>query len=222
MRMNENEFDQKLVEAVKTVGSGWVKSPYYDNVENQVSTFWGEGTVFRKLFNNLDLESVVELACGHGRHANQIVNEAKKITLLDINQTNVDFCEKRFASASNVKVYLNNGLNFVPVKDCSVTSVFCYDAMVHFDHRNVLTYLKDLHRILVDGGLGLFHHSNNSYPFAKHYGQNPHSRNFMTKELFARYALDCDLEVVEQHVINWGGGEKLVKNLDCVSLLRKS
>jgi len=215
------EYSEKVKAAVKVVGEGWVESPYYDNVEKQIPRFWNAGSVFKKLFDNLDLTHVVELACGHGRHSAQIQDTADKLTLLDINQTNVDYCSKRFAQSKNIDVLLNNGLDFSPLTNESVTAVFCYDAMVHFDHRCVNSYLQDFTRVAKKGSLGLFHHSNYNYPFSDHYGQNPHSRNFMTKELFARYALDCDLVVEEQIVVDWGGGENLKKGLDCVSLVRK-
>lgn len=216
------EYNEKLVSTVKVIGDGWVESPYYDNVESQLRRFWHTGSIFKEFMDRLDLTHTVELACGHGRHSEQIINKAGKITLLDINQTNIDFCKSRFSDAKNIEALLNNGLDFSALADESVTSVFCYDAMVHFDHRCVSSYLQDFTRIAKKGSFGLFHHSNYSYPFSDHYGKNPHSRNFMTKELFARYALDSDLNVEEQVVFDWGGGENLVKNLDCLSLVSKT
>ncbi|MEZ5920869.1 MAG: class I SAM-dependent methyltransferase [Parvularculaceae bacterium] len=215
------KYTDKLKAEVRVIGDGWKQSAYYDNVERTIPAFWGEHSFFKNCFDRLDLGHVVELACGHGRHAEQIKDAAGKISLMDVNQENIDYCKERFKGLQNVAYFTNNGLDFTPLEDNSASSIFCYDAMVHFDHRCVLSYLEDARRILVPGGMALFHHSNNSYPFSTHYGQNPHSRNFMTKELFARYSLDSGLEVIDQFVFDWGSGEKLVKNLDCLTLVRK-
>tara|TARA_R100000935_G_scaffold22300_2_gene41155 strand:- start:1125 stop:1781 length:657 start_codon:yes stop_codon:yes gene_type:complete len=211
----------QLLEEVKLIGDGWKSSQYYENVENMLKVFWGEDSRFLKRFETLDLSRVLELACGHGRHTEQIKKKAKEIILMDYNQENIDFCKERFKDQKNVDYFKNNGLNFQPIPDSSLTAIFCYDAMVHFDHRNVLSYLEDTLRVLAPGGRALYHHSNNSYPFATHYGQNPHSRNFMTKELFARYCMDCGLKVLDQTVFGWGGGKKRVEDLDCLTLLEK-
>lgn len=46
--------------------------------------------------------------------------------------------------------------------------------------------------------------------------QNPHCRNFMSKELFAHLCIINGLSILKQKVIDWG-----IKNLDCVSLFQK-
>ena len=216
------DYDERLAASVRAIGDGWAESPYYANVENMLAQFWREKSPFYAMFKRLDLTHVIELACGHGRHSEQIKDKAERITLMDINESNVEVCRSRFKDNHNVSAIINNGLDFFPLPDSSVSAVFCYDAMVHFDHRSVATYLQDFSRVVADGAYGLFHHSNNGNPFFTHYGQNPHSRNFMTKELFARYALDADLNVVEQEVIGWGGGDNRVADLDCISLVQKA
>jgi hypothetical protein len=44
---------------------------------------------------------------------------------------------------------------------------------------------------------------------------NPHSRNFMSKELFAHYAFNEGFQVVHQEIRGWGG----IDDLDCITLL---
>ena len=210
-----------LINEIETIAKVWHDTKYYENVEKGTPLFWRGSSPFLKCFKKLDLTRVIELACGHGRHAQQIKNDSPDIILMDYHQGNIDYCKERFHNQKNFSYHKNDGLGFQPVSDESVTAIFCYDAMVHFDHRNVLKYLEDTRRVLVSGGRALYHHSNNSYPFSTHYGQNPHSRNFMTKELFARYCLDSGLKVLDQTVLAWGGGEKRVEDLDCLSLIEK-
>lgn len=71
---------------------------YFMDAENNLNIFWDETSVFAKYFKMLDLTSVVELACGHGRHVNCYKQNADKIILVDILEENIEFCKKRFTN----------------------------------------------------------------------------------------------------------------------------
>ena len=206
-----------LLSMANNIGNDWIESRYYENAEKWLHIFWDENRPFKRFFDQLDLTHVLELACGHGRHGEKLKGKAQKLTMMDINQSNIDFCTQRFKKERNFEVLKNNGIDFQPVSDNSITSIFCYDAMVHFADKLVLSYLQDTKRILMPGGLALYHHSNYPNNNFKHYGQNPHARNYMTKELFKKYAIESGLIIKEQIVINWGGA----KDLDCISLVKK-
>lgn len=209
-----NQSDNLLVIA-KSIGSDWIESPYYEDAEKWLHIFWDENSQFKRLFDQLELTHVLELACGHGRHGEKLRGKASKLTMMDINESNTEFCTQRFKNEKNFEVLKNNGIDFQPVPNNSITSIFCYDAMVHFDHKLVLSYLQDTKRILVPGGLALYHHSNYPNYNFQHYGQNPHARNYMTKELFKDYAAQSGLIIKEQIVIGWG----YEKDLDCITLV---
>jgi ubiquinone/menaquinone biosynthesis C-methylase UbiE len=160
---------------------------------------------------------VVDLACGHGRHAEQILDRAGAIVMIDIFDSNLDVSRKRLGDNPKLSFVKGDGSSFWPIEDSSVTAIFCYDAMVHFSPEMVHSYLVDAARILRPGGLALFHHSNYPAPLDRHYGQNPHSRNHMTVPLFAACAHAAGLSVVESKIIPWGK----LSDLDALSLLRK-
>jgi SAM-dependent methyltransferase len=204
-------------EQAAEVARDWVDSPYYADAEQWTFIFWDEGGVFRKLFDRLDLEHVVELACGHGRHAEMMKGKAHRVTLMDILDSNVERARERHARSPNVVCIHNNGVDFRPLGDASATAIFCYDAMVHFAPAVVASYLVDACRILTPGGRALFHHSNYGVPFEHSYGMNPHARNFMTRELFTDLVQESGLVVEESETIAWGN----VPELDGVTLLRK-
>jgi ubiquinone/menaquinone biosynthesis C-methylase UbiE len=206
-----------IIESVSVVASPWRQSAYYDNAEKQIELFWGEKTIFRKLFSRLELDTVIELACGHGRHSELIAASCSKLILMDVIKENVEFCRGRLGRFENVDYYLNNGYDFSPVQDASVSAIFCYDAMVHFSQDIVESYIADAARVLQSGGMALFHHSNYAGPAKKHYGLHPHARNCMTMAHFAEHSKAVGLEVVESTVIPWGG----VADLDGITLLRK-
>lgn len=194
---------------------------YYKSAEasEAIQLFWGDDSVFLKLFRRLDLSVLAELACGRGRHAEHILRRFPVVTmiLLDLVPGNIEFCKKRFAQ-DGVTAYRNNGDDFFPVGDGQLTALFCYDAMVHFEYDTVFSYLRDTVRVLAPGGRALFHHSNYTAGPGNLYRQNPHWRNFMSQELFAHAANRSGLRVLEQAVLPWGG----VSNLDCLTLLESA
>lgn len=206
-----------LERSVKTVGEAWKQSSYYKDAEQWTFMFWSHGHGFREYFDLLDLSSVVELACGHGRHSEQVAPLAGHLSVMDIHEENLYVCRKRLERFANVSVQKNNGYDFRPLNDASTTSIFCYDAMVHFSPDVVISYLGDAARILGPGGQALFHHSNHDAGSGQHYGLNPHARNAMTLAKFGEHANAAGLAVVKSTPVDWGG----VTGLDGLTLLRK-
>jgi ubiquinone/menaquinone biosynthesis C-methylase UbiE len=90
--MNKNNND--LLQIANDIGDNWVESPYYEEAEKWLHIFWDENTPFKKLFTQLNLTHVLELACGHGRHGEKLKGQAKKLTMMDINESNVNFVFK--------------------------------------------------------------------------------------------------------------------------------
>ena len=192
-----------LKSEVDVVGKAWKVSPYYADAEQWTFIFWENGRGFKDMFDNLDLTNVIELACGHGRHSERIAATAGRITLMDIHESNLEASRKRLEVFGNVFFQINNGFDFKPIADSTVTAIFCYDAMVHFSPDVVASYLRDAERVLCSGGLALFHHSNHDGG-AKHYGMNLHARNRMSMELFQEQARAAGLVVVELRKMKWG------------------
>jgi ubiquinone/menaquinone biosynthesis C-methylase UbiE len=207
------------------VARDWKVSSYYDTAEKEewLKPFWNPEGQFRRLFDQLNMRKLVDLACGHGRHTARILdipeyrNKIECIYAMDINEENIKFCVERFCSIALVHPLTTNGYDFQPLNDESVTAIFCYDAMVHFEYDAVISYLRDAFRVLIPGGLALFHHSNYDKSPGAHYTKNPGSRNFMSKNLFAHIASRAGFKILEQSVINWDRGRKL----DCISLIEK-
>ena len=189
---------------------------YFCAAENAVNGFWSEESSFYRLFKELDLTNVVELACGRGRHVEKYMDKAENIILVDILDKNIDFCKERFSNANNIFYYVNNGFNLEKIPTETVSSLFSYDAMVHFEMMDIYEYLKDIYRILQNNGKALIHHSNYSDDYKASFENAPNGRSFMSKQLFAYLAYKVGFIVKEQIVIDWG-----VKNLDCITLLQK-
>ncbi len=193
---------------------------YFESAEseNSMQIFWDERSEFKKMFLKLDLENVIELACGRGRHVSWYLNQAGHITLVDILSKNIEFCKTRFQGLSNITYYQNNGYNLEDLESNAYTSLFSYDAMVHFEMMDIYEYLTDIYRVLVSGGgMVLLHHSNSDENYKASFNNTAHGRNFMSKKIFAYLAYRAGFEVLEQKVIDWNG----YGNLDCITLLQK-
>lgn len=216
---------------MKHVADAWIEAPYYEQSEEWLYMFWDKnhkekGEIFSRFFDTLDKRHLVELACGHGRHTNHILNdpvyglEVEDVRLLDINEENIRFCKERFANCPKVSLFHNNGYDLRPLEDESATAIFSYDAMVHFEYDTVFSYIREAHRVLVPGGRALFHHSNlDKFPGTT-YMQNPSWRNFMSKNLFAHVARLTGFYVRGQKTLEWGSSAH-AKDIDCVTLLEK-
>ena len=191
---------------------------YFENAEKEeaIEQFWGKDTEFYKMFCILQLDNVIELACGRGRHVPQYIESAKHVTLVDILNENIEYCKQRFKDKNNISYYCNNGFNLEQLESDSYSSLFTYDAMVHFELMDIYNYLQDIYRILEPGAYALFHHSNNTQNFKLSFENALHGRNYMSKDLFAYLAYRCGFEIINQQVINFVEPE-----LDCISLIRK-
>jgi len=206
-----------LAASVRVVAEPWVDSDYYRQAEHWTDIFWNHDGPFRPLYDQLDKRSVLELAAGYGRHAERAAPHCGTLIVMDVIEYNVKICRMRLQKMPNVAYVVNNGFDYRPVPDSFITGIYCYDAMVHFSPDLVAAYLADTYRVLKPGGQALFHHSNYQAPDARHYGQNPHARNSMTLEAFARLAERAGLTVVHAEAITWTG----IAGLDGVTVVEK-
>lgn len=197
-----------------------IESEYYDFADTKENRdiFWKADSPFYEMFRKLNLDNVIELACGHGRHVPMYAESAANIVLVDVLQENIEYCKNRFKEKDNIIYIKNNGRDVSGLSDNAYTSLFTYDAMVHFELMDIAVYLKDIYRVLKSGSFGLFHHSNNASNYKMAWGNAVHGRSFMNAQIFAYLAYRNGFEIIEQKVIDWGSS----KELDCISLIKKS
>ena len=203
---------EKMRALVADPGDPWVpENAYFAFAEPHMPGLWRD-LVFPFIAGS-DFADTLDLAAGAGRNSVFLLRLAQRLTIMDYQPGNVEVCRRRFAGHGNVTFHANNGYDMRPVPDASLTLVYCFDAMVHFDSDVVRAYLRDTARVLKPGGRGFFHHSN--YTAGLDWKEN--SRNFMSKALFAHYARKEGLAVLAQKVIQWGD----VPEIDCLSLVAR-
>jgi ubiquinone/menaquinone biosynthesis C-methylase UbiE len=199
---------------VRGIGEVWDGHPYYEEVEKWTDHMWDAFAQYRE---GADYRSTLELAVGHGRHSEKLLPLVDHITLVDINESNIEFCRERFGDDPRITYLVNDGDTLSEVPDGSITFVYCVDAMVHFDSDSVRSYLAEFNRILVPGGRGFCHHSNYTGNPGGDWLKNPHWRNFMSRELFAHYASKSGLRVLQSDLTDWGTDTML----DCYTTFEK-
>jgi SAM-dependent methyltransferase len=195
---------------------------YYDAAEPYMDTQWD--SLIAPYIKSMDLRKTLELAPGHGRNSEKLSHLAKELHLVDVNQTCIDFCRQRFGDSQNgcrFYYYVNDGWSLTGIRDSSVSFVYSFDSVVHFDKLVVRQYVHEFARVLIEGGTGFIHHSN--YGTVKpdsDWAQNHGSRSDVTAELFASYCEEAGLKVLSQkiHGIAEGRG---IDGLDCVTIFRK-
>lgn len=164
---------------------------------------------------DIDYSHSVDLACGHGRNTAMLSPLSQKVTLVDVNGENIEFCKKRFRG-DRFAFVKTSGYDLCDIGDVSVSFVYSFDAMVHFDLAIVQAYVKEFARILRPGGYGFIHHSNCMEAFGKDFRDVQGWRNFNSREIFARMCERFGMQVVEQQLLDWGP-----KDHDCFTVFRK-
>ena len=206
--------DADLAKAASYSGDPWTpENRYFEMAEVHMPSMWSK--LILPFIGDCDFTATLDLAAGHGRNSEYLAPLCDTLAITDIQPGNVAYCQQRFAGHHNVSCFVGNGYDFKPQKDDSLTLIYCFDAMVHFEPKVVESYIVDAFRVLRPGGMAFFHHSNDGGSTDWH--SNRGSRNRMTKETFASIAAKARLSVVKQQVIDWGQH----KALDCLSLLQK-
>jgi len=215
----ENIDTDKLRQETAEVVGRWAKTPYYDAVEKQALTQWESLIQPFLAGHEIDYTAVLELAVGHGRMTEILLQQAEHVTGVDVLQENIDFCSARLGHQPNLTLLRNDGVTLTGVESDSINFVFCFDSMMHFDSDVVRAYLREFKRILAPGGKAFLHHSNLTRNPGGNFQTNAHARNFMSQALFQHYAAKEGLLSLKSEVIDWGRGDKRVAELDCLSLL---
>ena len=102
---------------------------------------------------------ILEIAPGHGRWSRELVPRARRLVLVDLNPSCIEFCRQRFAGQPSVEYYVNDGRSLPFLAPSTIDFAWSYDSFVHMEAPTVASYLRELARVLRPGGRAVIHHA---------------------------------------------------------------
>lgn len=218
-----------MTEAHKSIIDTWSSNDSHDfdyfrrfDTPERLAWFWADSTRFHRAFeSNIQFDDVLEIACGIGRHAQQIVDRCKKLTLLDTSVAALEIARERFSDYGHVDIVLSEDGETLPFSDARFSSVFSYDAMVHFEPLTVAAYVREIGRVLKPGGTAILHHSAHTSNPTGHFKENSFWRNYMPAGFVAHVASRSGLDVASYEEFGWSRRRYFQKKTDALSVLIK-
>lgn len=206
-----------LLERARLSGDPFTVSPYFTSSELDIAWEWIDIIEPFLAPHQVDYSAVADFAAGHGRNSVYLLRKSAHLTIIDINQSSIEFCQTRFGNDARIRYLVNDGISLAEIGDNTISFLYSFDSMVHFDPDVIASYLHEFRRVLQPGGMGFCHHSNSNDKPGSDFKQNIHWRNQMSRARFAELCRTAGLEIVDQRVIDW----REAIALDCLSLFMK-
>src|ERR1700745_4051865 len=200
----------------------------WKNAGEEWSAPWGTskaqwfGAILPRIEHCLPAGTILEIAPGFGRWTHYLKDYCQQLWIVDRSSECIEACLRRFAAASHMHCYLNDGRSLAMIPDDSVDFVFSFDSFVHPNRDVVEAYLRQLGTKLKIGGQGFIHHSNFGQ-YVNTLGQRLpealarplmkvkildwwHHRNpSMSADLFRTLCTRHGLHCLSQELVNWRG-----------------
>jgi SAM-dependent methyltransferase len=161
---------------------------------------------------------VLEIAVGHGRWTQYLARSCDELLGVDIAQTAVEHCRRRFSGDPRLTFEVNDGTSLAIAEARSIDFVFSFDSLVHAEADVLAGYLAEIERVLTDDGVAFLHHSNVAALGAGVDVERIHWRApSVSAEIVERFAAGVGLNAVIQEPLAWEEGILT----DCVSVIAR-
>ena len=138
--------------------------------------------------------TILEIGPGAGRWTEILIKFADRMILVDISETCLGLCKKRFKNYNNIDYNLTDGRLDI-ISNESVDYIWSYDVFVHVNPTDIDRYLQDIQRIIRPGGYAIIHHSGIYDDKTRVQGW----RSCMNGNLFAYLVTKNGMKIVEQN-----------------------
>ena len=101
---------------------------------------------------------VLEIGPGAGRWTSYLQERAKLLRLIDLSESCIEACRRRFRDADNIQFHLGDGRSLSPLAADSVDRVWSFDVFVHISVPDTRAYIAEIGRVMRPGGLAVIHH----------------------------------------------------------------
>ena len=99
------------------------------------------------------VENLLEIGCGDGRYAKNIIKHVNNYIGIDIRDESLTFARKLFKNNKKVIFYKNSGHDLKEIKDLSIDIVFSYQTFFYIPEKeHVFKYLDEILRVLKESG----------------------------------------------------------------------
>lgn len=163
---------------------------------------------------------LLEIGPGGGRWSESLLERASRLILVDVSERPLELCRARFAGAEKIEFVRSSGSDLGTIADGSVDGVWSFDVFVHIAPLDQRSYLAELARVLVGGGVAVIHHAdglNRGLAPSRQGWRSP-----MSRALFASLAAEAGL-AVEAQLDSWGpaGRYDLSAYADAITVCRR-
>lgn len=142
---------------------------------------------------------ILEIGPGGGRWTEYLLRYASLLFAVDISQSCIDACRRRFSAADNARFLLGSGRDLAQIHTASVDVIWSFDVFVHINEAEVADYILEFDRVLKPGGLGIIHHGSVG-------GALGGWRSDLTQSAMLRLLRQATFEVLES-LQEWTDGE---------------
>jgi hypothetical protein len=117
-------------------------------------------TLLPRIRSFLPCGTILEIAPGHGRWSDFLRDHCRQLILVDLSETAIAACRRRFAADARVSCHVNDGSSLAMVTDGTIDFAFSFDSLVHVERETLAAYVAQLARKLAPDGAAFLHHSN--------------------------------------------------------------
>lgn len=123
------------------------------------SSDWKQAVVSKFIDPNFrSSDRVLEIGPGAGRWTEYLIPRVASLIGVDISETCVAECRRKFSGKLNVEFQTGSGRDLAGVPDGSIDRIWSFDVFVHINQTEFSAYAREFARVLKSGGLGIIHH----------------------------------------------------------------
>lgn len=223
----------------------WDRTYNWEQRGDEWSRDWGGpsmqwfGALLPRIHQFVPTGTILEIAPGFGRWTQFLKDQCHTLVGVDLSESCVDACRRRFAGVSHALFHVNDGRSLDMVADGTIDFAFSFDSLVHADEDVIEGYVAQLSRKLSPEGVAFIHHSNlGAYPYLTRLdeiGEKPrrvlvalrllestlhHRSPTMTAEKMDQFAARHGMQCISQELVPWGPQRSVVRPvlLDCMSV----
>jgi len=155
----------------------FVLSPdLYDLQVNWAERLRKEKDFFSRIFKNNKIESVLDIGCGTGHHAEFFSGYAKKVIAIDPSDEFIEYAKKEVVKSNNVMLFKEGfeGLGKIPHDKFDLITCLGNTLPILKNRRNIKQALKKIRKKLASNGVAIIQFLNfNSYIMEKNRFYSP-------------------------------------------------